>query len=213
MAVMGTMNNPGSLLLTIADPSVMEARVRVDEADVPRISAGDSATVSIDAFPGRPFAGRVEQIANSALAVPYGPPAEQQSSRYEVVITLAGGRGELRPDLSASAEIVVASRKKALAAPILALTLRDAPAGAGARARGGAPSARKARREGVFVVRDGRARFVPVQSGIAGDQYFEVKSGLGEGEVVVSGSYETVRQLVDGALVRVAAPAAQPGGR
>lgn len=212
-AVVGTMNNPGSLLLTIADLSVMEAKVEVDETDVPGLTVGDSASVKVDAFPNQAFAGRVTRIGNSSiqLATAGGQSADQQSVDYEVVITLDHPPAELRPDLSATAEIVTETRTNALSVPILALTVRDAE---GKKFRAGedeedAPPAAKAARgdedevEGVFVVREGKAEWVPVTIGIAGDRYFEVVRGLRGGETVVSGSYAVVRELEDEDPVQV----------
>lgn len=213
-AVVGTMNNPGSLLLTIADLSVMEAKVEVDETDVPGLSIGDSASIKVDAFPGRAFPGKVTRIGNSSIqpAAGGGGGTDQQSVDYEVVITLDNPPAELRPDLSATAEIVTETRANALSVPILALTVRDREGKKfrAAEEDGDAPpAARAAAREdeeeveGVFVVRDGKATWVPVQIGIAGDRYFEVVSGLRGGETVVSGSYSTVRELEADDLVRL----------
>ncbi|HEX5725932.1 MAG TPA: efflux RND transporter periplasmic adaptor subunit [Longimicrobiaceae bacterium] len=218
-AVIGTMNNPGSLLLTISDLSVMEAKVKVDETDVPRISPGDSAVIKIDAFTGQSFTGRVTRIANSALqnAAQAAGSSDQQSVDYEVVVTLDAPPADLRPDLSATAEIVTDRRQGALAVPIIALSVRDS-AGKKFRAPGeedkdkGQPAAaaEQARRrgseaevQGVFVVREGKAEWVPVETGITGDEYFEIVRGLRGGEVVVSGSFQAVRELEDGDAVRV----------
>ncbi|HEU0297917.1 MAG TPA: efflux RND transporter periplasmic adaptor subunit [Longimicrobium sp.] len=212
-AVVGTMNNPGSLLLTIADLSVMEAKVEVDETDVPGLTVGDSAAVKVDAFPGQEFPGRVTRIGNSSIQLAgAGQSGEQQSVDYEVVITLDNPPAELRPDLSATAEIVTETRASALSVPILSLTVRDGE-GKKFRVEEGNDDAPKAvtapdedeEVEGVFVVREGKAEWVPVRIGIAGDRYFEVVSGLRGGETVVSGSYSAVRELEDGDAVRVPA--------
>ena len=212
-AVVGTMNNPGSLLLTIADLSVMEATVEVDETDIPNLTIGDSASVKVDAFPNRAFPGRVTRIGNSSIQPAGGAQSsDQQSVDYEVVITLDAPPAEMRPDLSATAEIVTETRVNALSVPILALTVRDAD-GKKFRVDEGnkdAPAAARGREdesevEGVFVVREGKAQWVPVQIGIAGDRYFEVVSGLRGGETVVSGSYAAVRELEDDAPVQVPA--------
>jgi HlyD family secretion protein len=213
-AVVGTMNNPGSLLLTIADLSAMQATVKVDETDVPGITAGDSASVRIDAFPGRAFSGRVTRIGNSSIQTPAGQAgASEQTVDYEVVITLDEPPAELRPDLSATAEIVTDQRSGVLAVPIISVTIRDpegkklsaadddAPQGQSRTAR---IQQRDQETEGVFVVRDGRAAFVPVQVGIAGDRYFEVLSGLEGGETVVSGTYQVIRDLESDNPVRTA---------
>jgi HlyD family secretion protein len=220
-AVVGTMNNPGSLLLTIADLSSMQATVKVDETDVPGITAGDSASVRIDAFPGRAFAGRVTRIGNSSIQ-PTGQAAAEQSVDYEVVITLDEPPAELRPDLSATAEIVTEQRANALAVPIIALTVRD-PEGkklVAAEEEGPQNQTRTARvqqrtqeTEGVFVVREGKVAFVPVEVGIAGERYFEVLNGLQGGETVVSGTYQVIRDLESENAVRTpeASPPASAG--
>ncbi|HEX8362979.1 MAG TPA: efflux RND transporter periplasmic adaptor subunit [Longimicrobium sp.] len=188
-AVVGTMNNPGSLLLTIADLAEMEAHVLVDETDVPDISVGDRAQVRIDAYDRRAFPGRVVRISNSAFRG-----GGQQSAGFKVVVALDRPPGDLRPELSASAEIVVESRTAALAVPVLAVTVRG-PGGA-------LPAARTRVAEGVFVLRGSQVAFVPVKVGIAGEQHFEVKSGLRAGDRVVAGPYEAIRSLVPGTPVR-----------
>ena len=222
-AIVGTMNNPGSLLLTISDLGLMEAVVRVDETDVPKIEVGDSARVTIDAFPRRSFVGRVVKIGHSAVR-PQGTTATQttqgQAVDFEVVIRLEDPPPGLRPDLSATAEIVTETRTGVLAVPIIALTVRERDAvevlpqedrEAQAAARALDPASSDV--EGVFVVRGGRAEFVPVQVGIAGRDYFEILSGLSEGDSIVSGPYETIRSLRSGQMVRpMRGPRAAGGG-
>jgi HlyD family secretion protein len=220
-AIIGTMNNPGSLLLTVADLSVMEAKVKVDETDVPSISVGDSARVRVDAFPGRVFTGKVTRIANSSLngtasGMGAAAGASQQSVDFEVVVTLENPPEQLRPDLSATADIVTDARRGTLSVPIIALTVRDAEGkrlDRVARDEEDAPAAAKETKsrpgedegvEGVFVLSGDTVVFVPVEVGIAGDRYFEVKQGLKGGETVVSGSYQAIRELEAGARVRTA---------
>jgi len=202
-AVVGTMNNPGSLLLTIADLSEMEAHVLVDETDVPAVEVGDRALVRIDAYPRKVFPGRVARIANSAFRG-----GAQESAGFRVVIALDQPPRDLRPELSASADVVTEVRRGVLSVPILAMTVRGGRPAGGGRGRGN---------EGVFVVRDSRAVFVPVEVGIAGEQHFEILRGLRPGETVVAGPYEAVRALKEGDLVRAAAAvpagAAPAGGR
>lgn len=211
-AIVGTMNNPGSLLLTVADLSVMEASVRVDETDVPHITHGDSAVVKIDAFPGQSFTGRVTRISNSAITLAGGQQTPNgQSVDYEVVITLDAPPAELRPDLSATAEVITATRSATLAVPIIAVTVRD-PDGQrfstnDSDEAGGAANEPEVEVEGVFVVREGVARFVPVIVGIAGERYFELIEGLEGGETVIAGPYSVIRELEDGDPVRVPTPA------
>jgi len=212
-AIVGTMNNPGSLLLTVSDLSVMEAVVRVDETDVPEIQLGDSTTLTIDAFRRRQFTGRVTEISHSSIVDPNTRGLSQQSQAvdFEVVITLDSPPPGIRPDLSATAEIITATRPEALAIPIIALTVRErddveamqteqseAQAAAAAMMEGDDQDV-----EGVFVIRDGQAHFVPVDVGITGREHFEVVRGLAVGDTVIAGPYEAIRGLNDGDPVRV----------
>jgi len=205
-AVVGTMNNPGSHLLTVSDLSVMEAVIEVDETDVPDISVGDSTAVRIDAFGDREFTGRVTTIGNSSIR-PRASLGSDQAIDFEVRITLDDTDVELRTDLSATADIITEVRSQVLSIPIIALTLLDADefeaipnenAESQPEDSGNDESV-----EGVFVVEDGFARFRPVDVGIAGDSYFEVLSGLGEGLTIVSGTFKVIRELSDGDPVQV----------
>lgn len=205
-AVVGTMNNPGSHLLTVSDLSVMEAVIEVDETDVPDISVGDSTAVRIDAFGDREFTGRVTTIGNSSIR-PRASLGSDQAIDFEVRITLDDTDVELRTDLSATADIITEVRSQVLSIPIIALTLLDADefeaipnenAESQPEDSGNDESV-----EGVFVVEDGLARFRPVDVGIAGDSYFEVLSGLGEGLTIVSGTFKVIRELSDGDPVQV----------
>jgi HlyD family secretion protein len=211
-AVVGTMNNPGSLLLTIADLTEMEVRIRVDETDVPSIALGARAVVRIDAFPRQGFTGQVVRISNSASR---GGGA--QSAHFQVVVALDPTPVPLHPELSANADVVTAVRKRVLAIPILALTARDpagrkpdAPADGGGRPPRGSAGPM---REGVFVLRDGVAHWTPVRVGISGKSYFEVTEGLSGGETVVAGSYQLVRELEDQDEVDSAPAGPAPEGR
>jgi len=212
-AIVGTMNNPGSLLLTISDLSVMEAIVRVDETDVPALSLGDSAGVRIDAFPRQTFSGIVTEIAHSSVVQRRTTGATTASTQgqaidFEVVVTLDSPPPGLRPDLSATAEIVSATRADALSIPIISLTVRDRgpsepiPQEDEAASALAESAADDGDQEGVFIVREGKARFVPVEVGIAGAEHFEVISGLGKGDSIVAGPYEAIRNLRDGQAIR-----------
>ncbi len=191
--IIGTMNNPGSLILTISDLSLVEVVVQVDETDVPEIQLGDSAAVRIDAFPDRTFSGRVTEIGNSAIRPPDQQAAGQQAAiDFEVVITLDPSDAPVRPDLSATADIVTETRREAVSVPIIALTVRDADEEADAN-----DPDRDV--EGVFVVgEDGEVTFTPVRVGITGQEHFEVLSGVEPGTTIVAGPYQTIRQLDDG---------------
>ncbi|MFQ5537763.1 MAG: efflux RND transporter periplasmic adaptor subunit [Gemmatimonadota bacterium] len=201
--IIGTMNNPGSLILTISDLSVVEAVVQVDETDVPEIALGDSASVRIDAFPHRTFSGRVTEIGNSAIRPPSQQAAGQQAAiDFEVVITLDSTDAPLRPDLSATADIVTETRDDALSIPIIALTVREIEPDSAADSTSASGEDRPVDEEGVFVVHDGKVTFTPVKVGITGQEYFEVISGVEEGDTVVAGPYQRIRQLKDGDAVK-----------
>ena len=221
-AIVGMMNNPGSLLLTISDLSVMEAVVEVDETDLPRIELGDSAFVEIDAFPRQRFHGIVTEIGHSAVI---SPESSQQAGAntetdYQVVIQLSTPPTTLRPDLSATADVITATRAQALAIPIVALTVRersdiDEPPAESpeARAAAAAIEPEDEDQEGVFVLQEGKAVFRPVDIGIAGNEYFEVVVGLEEGDTVVSGPYEVVRELENDQEVTVMLEEGAAGAR
>ncbi|MGD8287293.1 MAG: efflux RND transporter periplasmic adaptor subunit [Gemmatimonadota bacterium] len=203
--IIGTMNNPGSLVLTISDLSVIEVVLQVDETDVSLISLGDSASIRIDAFPNRTFVGSVTEIGNSAITPPSQQSGGQQAAiDFEVVLTLEHTDAPLRPDLSATADIVVESRKQTLAVPIIGMTVRADSTSM--ETEGGDEEAEEV--EGVFIVHGDRVTFTPVEIGIAGQEYFEVLSGLSQGDTVVAGPYQRIRQLVDGDQI---IPTDEPG--
>ena len=210
-AVPGTFNKDAATLLTIADMSVLETKVKVDETDVARIELGDSAIVQIDAFPDTTFLGRVTKISNSSVktaATSQG--SADQAVDYEVTIQLVNPPKDTRPDFSATAKVVTDARTQALSIPIIALTVRENEklenTDTSAIALGRATNTKQVGKkdvEGVFVVGpDNKVTFRPVKVGIAGEKYFEVLTGLKEGERIVGGTYQAIRELKDGALVR-----------
>ena len=221
IAIQGTLNRDAAILLTISDMSVLQTKVKVDETDVARIGVGDSALIEIDAFPDTTFIGKVVEISNSSVTrSASGAATGDQAVDYEVRVELVNPPTDTRPDFSATAKIVTASRTKALSIPIIALTVREdeaLPAGDSAVTVGQQPQREVGKRdvEGVFLVgTDGKVSFRPVKVGVAGERHFEVLDGLKEGERIVAGSYQAIRELKDGAAVREAvdpkAPAA-PG--
>jgi len=199
--IIGTMNNAGSLVLTISDLSVIEVVVQVDETDVPAISIGDSASIRIDAFGDREFTGHVTEIGNSAINPPSRQAAGQQAAiDFEVVLTLELNDAVLRPDLSATADIVTESRAKVLGVPIIALTVREEEPDTSAADYSEDDELDDI--EGVFMVSDGTVTFTAVEVGIAGQEYFEILSGISVGDTVVAGPYQRIRQLRNGDAVR-----------
>ena len=232
VAVPGTFSRETGLLLTISDLSVIQVKVQVDETDVVRLHLSDSVEVTIDAFPDTAFVGRVTKISDSAILTAASSVAGQNDRAvdYEVEITLANPPTEVRPDLSATARIVTDTRKQALAIPIIALTVREntpvtteqrrgaggatatpaKPAAAGTTA---AAEPKKKEAEGVFIVSNGVATFRPVKVGIAGEEHFEVIEGVREGDTIVAGPYQAIRDLKEGARVRSSRQAADSAGR
>ena len=208
-AIQGTMNKDAATLLTIADMSVLETKVKVDETDVARIALGDSAVIQIDAFPDTTFIGRVTKISNSAVKGAMASSGTDQAVDYEVTIQLVNTPAETRPDFSATAKIITDSRKQALSIPIIALTVRENEALTKGDTAVGLGKARPKKEvgkkdvEGVFVVgKDNKVTFRPVKVGIAGEKHFEVLSGLKAGDKIVAGTYQAIRELKDGAVVR-----------
>jgi HlyD family secretion protein len=210
-AVPGTFNKEAATLLTISDMAVLETIVKVDETDVARIALGDSAVVQIDAFQDTTFVGKVVEISHSSVRGAAAGASTEQAVDYEVRIQLLNPPTETRPDFSATAKVVTDVRSKALSIPIIALTVRENEelTGADSAVRvGTTPTKEVGKRdvEGVFVVgTDNKVTFRPVKVGIAGDRYFEVLSGLTAGERIVGGTYQAIRELKDGALVKEAA--------
>ena len=225
--VVGTMNNAGTVLLTIADMSMVQAEIEVDETDIPSVAIGQPATVSIDAIPERTFQGHVTEIGNSPIQSATNPQntTTTQATNFKVVIVLDNAVPiGIRPGFTCTADITTAVRKRAIAVPIQAVTVRELVYDAAGhivrqppqpRARRSAPLERTApaqtllpgqtRKEtdGVFALRSGKVEFVPIKVGIAGERYFEVLSGLRDGDQIITGPYSSVRQIADGDSVKL----------
>jgi HlyD family secretion protein len=225
-AIIGTMNNPGTVLLTLADMSIIQAEVEVDETNIPHVQLGQHAKVSIDALPDRSFAGHVSEIGNSPIQTTAQgtQPTGTQATNFKVVVVLDEPVPEVRPGFTCTADITTATRRNVVSVPIPAVAVRELVYDANGQVIK-APRTDKRRRpsavepvasaaelkpgqtrketEGVFAVRDGHAEFVPIKMGIAGDKYFEVLSGLSQGDQVITGPYNSVRGMADGDLVKV----------
>lgn len=188
MVVIGIQNQPGTTLMTISDLSEVNAEIKVAEADVLRLALDQTAEVSLEALPGRRFPGRVIEIGTSALpTASTGAGATAAAREFRVVVRIDAPDVGLRPGLTCDAEVLTDVRKGALVAPLQAVVLRPDPAGGEDRT-------------GVFVVREGKAVFVPVTAGIIGGLDIEV-DGVEEGTAIVSGPFQVLRTLEDGARV------------
>src|SRR5580693_6046695 len=217
--VIGIQNAPGSTLMTLADLSVITAEVKVDETDIVNVQMGQTAQVTIDAIPKKIFHAVVTEIGDNAIVRSTGVATSQQSTAseeakdFKVVVTVQDPPEDLRPGLSATAKITTATRANALTVPIQALTVRRqsdlVPKGEKGSVQAAAPpkivsnEKNKEEIQGVFVLRNHKAEFVPVESGIAGTTDIEVLKGLKDGDEIVTGSYKVLRTLRPGSSVKV----------
>jgi HlyD family secretion protein len=186
MVVVGIQNQPGTTLMTVSDLGAIDAELKVAEADVLRLALGQASAVTLEAMPGRGFAGKVVEIGASALPIAGTGTAARE---FKVVVRLDQPDERLRPGLTCDAEIVTAERADVITVPLQSVVLR--------RPAPGAPE-----QSGVFVVADGRAKFVPVTTGVIGGLDIEV-GGVADGIPVISGPYQALRELQDGALVEI----------
>ena len=221
-AVVGTMNNAGTVLLTVADMSVIQAEVEVDETNIPNVKLGQVAKITIDAIPDRTFKGHVTEIGNSPIQATGQAASNQQATNFKVVVVLDEEVPDVRPGFTCTSDITTATRKTVVAVPIPAVAVRELvydakgsvvkkprtenprpqaqPAGPAPELE---PGQTRKETEGVFVIRDGKAEFVPIKIGVAGDRYFEVLSGMKAGDEVITGPYNNVRTMNEGDPVRV----------
>ncbi len=216
--VPGIQNSSASLIMTIADMSIITAEVKVDETDIVNVKLDQLADVTVDAMPGRSFKGHVIEIGNTAilrstgLAASQSAISSQEAKDFKVVIALDNPPDEMRPGLSCTAKIITANRLKSVTIPIQALTVRQ-KGDLEPRKEGEKepelptdPAALRARKEeiqGVFVVQGEKAVFKKVESGITGITDIEVLSGLNEGEEIITGSYKVIRTLRNEAKIKV----------
>jgi HlyD family secretion protein len=225
--VIGIQNSPGSTLMTLADMSVITAEVKVDETDIVNVHLGQAAEVTIDAIPKKVFHGTVSEIGDNAIVRSTGVATSQQTTAseeakdFKVVVTVTDPPQDLRPGLSTTAKITTAARSNVLAVPIQALSVRskaqleqEKAAPGSVHAAGPVPKEAAARNkdkdkdqkqdvQGVFVIRNKKAEFVPVATGIAGTSDIEVVNGLNEGDEVITGSYKILRTLRSGSGVKI----------
>jgi HlyD family secretion protein len=224
--VIGAQSFSPTVIMTVADLSVMEVEVLVDETDIRDVALGQAAEVRVDALEGVKLKGEVTEIGSSALprgvsqaAAATAPTTANQAKDFKVTVTLKDPPASLRPGLNATADITTAEKKAVLAVPVQAVVVRELgrdgevlePGGVqAAEGEPRAPRARGEEKEGVFLVSKGQARFQPVQTGITGETEIEVVQGLGPGDEIVTGSYKTLRTLKDKARIKVEVPKETP---
>lgn len=217
-------------LLTVADMSVVRAEIQVDETDIPFVKTSQRAKVTIDALPDQTFMGTVTEVGNSPVQAS-GSSSTALATDFKVVVRLDHEIKGVRPGFTCTATITTATRQQAVSVPIQSLAERELivdeegaivpqpkPASGARRTVAPAPAdlppgqSRKAI-QGVFLFKDGHAVFTPVKTGIAGDKYFEVLSGLAIGDQVITGPFAAVRGLKDGDPVKITtAPAVTTAG-
>ncbi len=201
IAIVGVQNQAGTVLMTIADMSIITAEVKVDETDIVNVKIGQEARVKVDALGDRTLIGHVSEVGNSALSrtgsggIQSNTPGTQEAKDFKVVITLDDPPQELRPGLSCTATIVTATRSKALTVPIQALTIREFDDENDKK--------KKVEKEGVFTIKNGIALFRTVKTGITGTTDIEVLDGLAENDQIVNGPYQVLRTLKDNTRIKI----------
>ncbi len=222
--VPGVQNTAGSLLYQISNLSIMTVEVQVDETDIPSVKLGQSSDVLIDAYPNQTFKGHVTQIGESAIGRDTGTASgttsnggsttsTDEAKDFKVVVVLDNPPPGLRQGLSATAKITTATRQNTIAVPIQAVTIRmrrelennTGKANAASSVTASAKDKEKGKEElqGVFLVNDGRAKFVQVESGIMGTTDIEILKGLEPGDTIVTGSFSVLRTLKNDTKVKI----------
>jgi HlyD family secretion protein len=216
-AVPGMMTNPEATIMVISDLSTIQAQLKVDETDIVNLSLGNVAFIKVDALPDVEFEGEVTEIGNSPIDT---AGSAQEAKDFKVIVTLKKPSPLLRPGMSCTGEITTDTKHNVIAIPLQALTVREVEVdkdgkyqppdlekkarAAVAKAASDKDKTEKKELEGVFVInQNNTARFRPVKTGITGESEIEVLDNLKENEVIVSGSYQTLRTIKDGAAVKI----------
>lgn len=208
VTVIGTMNNPGTQLLTISDMSEVEAVMMVDETSVPDVKIGQKARLSVDAYPDRKFEGVVTEVGSSPIAKNdpdlLSLTQGSEAINFKVKIRVVEPPPTIRPGFSVTAEITTGRKEGAAAIPIQALVVRDVPKEEGkGKAKKPASSGERETEEGVYLVKDGKLDFVPVETGLAGELLIEIAKGPAVGAEIVTGPFKVLRQVKEGDKVVV----------
>jgi HlyD family secretion protein len=200
VTVLGTMNNPGTQLMTISDMSTVQAVLMVDETDTPNISVGQKAMLTLDSYPGRKFDGVVTEVGHSPIQRDdpelQGLVATSEAINFKVKVKLLEPPGTIRPGFSVTADIITGTKSGVPTIPLAAVVIRDSQKGEKDA------SGRVKTEEGVYGVAEGKVRFVPIKTGLTGELDIEVESGLKEGESVISGPFKTLRTIKEGDKVK-----------
>lgn len=203
VTVIGTMNNPGTQLLTISDMSEVEAVMMVDETSVPQVKIGQTANLTVDAYPNQTFKGTVTEVGSSPIAKNdpdlLALTANSEAINFKVKIRLDNPPESIRPGFSVTAEIITGRKDGATAIPIQALVVRDVPQ----KGKKVSRATRPPTEEGVYLIKNGKLEFRKVETGLAGELMVEVKKGPSAGEEIVTGPFKVLRQVKEGDKVVV----------
>ncbi|HEX9305458.1 MAG TPA: efflux RND transporter periplasmic adaptor subunit [Thermoanaerobaculia bacterium] len=216
VTVIGTMNNPGTQLLTISDMSEVEAVMMVDETSVPEVKVGQKANLNIDAYPNRTFVGIVTEVGSSPIAKNdpdlLSLTQGSEAINFKVKIRVTNPPDTIRPGFSVTADILTGRKEGATAIPIQALVVRDVPKKEGKPAAASS-AGRPQTEEGVYLVKNQKLAFEKVVTGLAGELMIEVKSGPKVGEEIVTGPFKVLRQVKEGDKVIVEKEGGKKGSR
>lgn len=225
IVMIGTMNNPGTVILSIADLRRMKVEADVDETDVAGIRIGQTATVKVDALPDTTLTGKVVEIANSPKVTELG--TQEQQTNFVVDVMIDNPPSTLRPGMTADVEIKTGTKTGVLHVPIQSVVVRTAEelakADTKSRRKGGEATATAAEPDpakpankneeikGVFVMVDGLAQFRRVRAGISSDTDLEVSGDVKDKEKIITGPSKVLRQLKPGAKVKIEEPKTKKG--
>jgi HlyD family secretion protein len=200
VTVIGTMNNPGTQLLTVSDMSTVEAVLMVDETDTPTVQLGQRALLSIDAYPGRTFDGLVTEVGNSPILKDdpdlQGLTTTSDAINFKVKVKVLAPPPSIRPGFSVTADIITDVKEKVAAVPLAAVIVRDSPTGEKNEA------GKLKTEQGVYALRDGKVVFATIKTGITGELMVEVVFGVPAGEEIVTGPFKALREIKDGDRVK-----------
>jgi HlyD family secretion protein len=200
VTVIGTMNNPGTQLMTISEMSTVQAVLMVDETDTPSIQLGQKALLTIDAYPGQTFQGLVTEVGNSPILRDdtdlQGLTTTSDAINFKVKVKVLAPPPAIRPGFSVTADVITGTSTKVAAVPLAAVVIRDSPRGE--KTEAGMPVTE----EGVYALRDGKAMFVPVKTGLTGNLMVEVLSDLRPGEEIITGPFKALREIKEGDHVK-----------
>ena len=220
--VTGTMNQPGTVILTISDLGHMEVEVEIDETDIVDVATDQLAEIEVDALIDTVLAGRVTEVGNSGIASMAG--TQEEVTNFIVKVLVDRTHPGLRPGMTATVEIVTATHEGALNVPIQSVASRTPSELEEEEGEKGDEKKKESRKrrsdreeekeiEGVFIIDENdEALFVPVKTGIADELSIEVEGELEEGQEVVSGPYKVLRTLKNGQALKVEEEESKSGG-